>query len=209
MLRRRRVQCWLSIPLIVLGVSACASGSDALPAGIDVSPIVVDLAERSVPSTSPSGSVDGGGAAPVTDPRADLDIDDQVGDGLTVVMEAVDTDLPVVHIAIETADGVLLGSDLRTEGRQPVTVRLDQPVPGSCPTTAMASLSLGSTGPSSMTRESRWPRTSTTCSSPTTCAMTDRRRSARLRILGWILVPAALVLVLSWIVARELLVRRP
>jgi signal transduction histidine kinase len=36
--------------------------------------------------------------------------------------------------------------------------------------------------------------------------MTDRRRSARLRILGWILVPAALVLVLSWIVARELLV---
>jgi hypothetical protein len=66
----------------------------------------------------------------VTDPRADLDIDDQVGDGFSVVIEAVDTDLPAVHIAIETADGVLLGSDLRTEGLQPVTVRLDQPVPG-------------------------------------------------------------------------------
>ena len=130
MLRRRRVLCWLSASLIVLGLSACASGSDARPAGIDVSPIVVDLAESSVPSTGHSGSVTGAEPPPVTDPRADLDIDDQVGDGLTVVMEAVDTDLTVVHIAIETADGVLLGSDLRTEGLQPVTVRLDQPVPG-------------------------------------------------------------------------------
>ena len=36
--------------------------------------------------------------------------------------------------------------------------------------------------------------------------MTDRRRSARMRILGWILIPAALMLVLSWVVARELLI---
>lgn len=36
--------------------------------------------------------------------------------------------------------------------------------------------------------------------------MTDPRRSARLRILGWILVPAALMLILSWVVARGLLV---
>lgn len=36
--------------------------------------------------------------------------------------------------------------------------------------------------------------------------MTDRRRSARLRILGWILVPAALTLILSWVVAREVLI---
>lgn len=36
--------------------------------------------------------------------------------------------------------------------------------------------------------------------------MTDRRRSARLRILGWILVPAALMLILSWVVARGLLI---
>jgi signal transduction histidine kinase len=36
--------------------------------------------------------------------------------------------------------------------------------------------------------------------------MTDHRRSARLRILGWILVPAALMLILSWVVARELLI---
>lgn len=36
--------------------------------------------------------------------------------------------------------------------------------------------------------------------------MTERRRSARLRILGWILVPAALMLILSWVIARELLV---
>jgi signal transduction histidine kinase len=35
--------------------------------------------------------------------------------------------------------------------------------------------------------------------------MTDGRRSARLRILGWILVPAALMLILSWVLARELL----
>jgi hypothetical protein len=64
----------------------------------------------------------------VTDPLADLDIDDQVGDGRSVVIEAVDTDLRAVHIVIETRDGQILGSDLRTAGLQPVTLRLDQVV---------------------------------------------------------------------------------
>lgn len=36
--------------------------------------------------------------------------------------------------------------------------------------------------------------------------MADRRHSARLRILGWILLPATLMLILSWIVARGLLI---
>jgi hypothetical protein len=61
-------------------------------------------------------------------PLADLDIDDQVGDGRSVVIEAVDTDLRAVHIVIETRDGQILGSDLRTAGLQPVTLRLDQVV---------------------------------------------------------------------------------
>jgi len=83
------------------------------------------------PSSGPSaGSVTGDDSSPVTDPAADLDIDDQVGDGRSVVIEAVDTDLRAVHIVIETRDGQILGSDLRTAGLQPVTLRLDQPVPG-------------------------------------------------------------------------------
>lgn len=36
--------------------------------------------------------------------------------------------------------------------------------------------------------------------------MTDRRPSARMRILGWILIPATLMLILSWVVARQLLI---
>jgi len=69
--------------------------------------------------------------SPVTDASADLDIDDQAGDGLTVIIESVDTDLQAVHIVIETRDGQVLGSDLRTAGLQPVTMRLDQEVPES------------------------------------------------------------------------------
>jgi hypothetical protein len=68
-----------------------------------------------------------GGAPP--HPLADLDIDDQVGNGRSVVIEAVDTDLPAVHIVIETRDGLVLGSDMRTAGLQPVTLRLNEPVP--------------------------------------------------------------------------------
>lgn len=38
--------------------------------------------------------------------------------------------------------------------------------------------------------------------------MTNRRRSARMRILGWILIPATLMLILSWVVARQLLINQ-
>lgn len=103
---------WLAVPATVTALAGCASAVDVAPEGADLTPIVVTL---------PSGS-------PSSDPAADLDIDDQVGDGRSVVIEAVDTDLRAVHIVIETRDGQILGSDLRTAGLQPVTLRLDQVV---------------------------------------------------------------------------------
>lgn len=103
---------WLAVPATATALAGCASAVDVAPEGANLTPIVVTL---------PSGS-------PSSDPLADLDIDDQVGDGRSVVIEAVDTDLRAVHIVIETRDGQILGSDLRTAGLQPVTLRLDQVV---------------------------------------------------------------------------------
>jgi hypothetical protein len=119
---------WLAVPATVTALAGCASAVDVAPEGADLTPIVVTLPSGS-PSSGPSaGSVTGDDSSPVTDPAADLDIDDQVGDGRSVVIEAVDTDLRAVHIVIETRDGQILGSDLRTAGLQPVTLRLDQVV---------------------------------------------------------------------------------
>jgi hypothetical protein len=121
---------WFGVPVAAAMLTGCASAGGEAPADANLDPIVVTFPSSTVGSgTSPSGSVTDHASTSVTDPLADLDIDDQVGDGRSVVIEAVDTDLPAVHIVIETRDGLVLGSDLRTAGLQPVTLRLEQPVP--------------------------------------------------------------------------------
>ena len=112
---------WLAVPLAAAALAGCASVADVAPEGADLEPIVVTFPSSGVTPSPSAGSV--------TDPLADLDIDDQVGNGRSVVIEAVDTDLPAVHIVIETRDGLVLGSDMRTAGLQPVTLRLNEPVP--------------------------------------------------------------------------------
>jgi len=121
---------WLTVPVAVMALTGCASSADPVPEGADLAPIVVPESNTATgqPLTS-TASVTEDEPSSVTDAMADIDIDDQVGDGRSVVIEAVDTDLPAVHIVIETRDGVVLGSDLRTAGLQPVTLRLEQPVP--------------------------------------------------------------------------------
>lgn len=119
---------WLAVPVATVVLAGCSSAADVAPEGADLAPIVVTLPSGSQSSSS-AMSVTGDESSSVTDPLADLDIDDQVGDGRSVVIESVDTDLPAVHIVIETREGIVLGSDLRTAGLQPVTLSLDQPVP--------------------------------------------------------------------------------
>lgn len=122
---------WLTLTTVAIALSGCSSVNEAAPEGADLTPIVVaDLGGESESSLPSAASVTGDVSA-VTDARADLDIDDQAGDGSTVVIESVDTNLQAVHIVIETRDGQVLGSDLRTAGLQPVTMRLDQVVPES------------------------------------------------------------------------------
>lgn len=121
----------LAAPFAVAALAGCSSSDASAPQGADLAPIVVQDSNAVSDAPSPTAaSVTADSTSPVTDPRADLDIDDQVGDGQSVVIESVDTDLPAVHIVIETRDGVVLGSDLRTSGLQPVTLRLSQSVPG-------------------------------------------------------------------------------
>lgn len=120
---------WWVVPVAVVALAGCSSAPDVAPEGADLAPVMVSLPSVGPASSPPAVSVTGDGSSPVTDHLADLDIDDQVGGGLSVVVEAVDTDLPAVHVVIETRDGLVLGSDLRTAGLQLVTLRLDQRVP--------------------------------------------------------------------------------
>ena len=120
---------WLAVPLAAAALAGCASVADVAPEGADLEPIVVTFPSSGVTPSPSAGSVTDGESSSVTDPLADLDIDDQVGNGRSVVIEAVDTDLPAVYIVIETRDGLVLGSDMRTAGLQPVTLRLNEPVP--------------------------------------------------------------------------------
>ena len=120
---------WLAVPAAAVVLAGCSSVADVAPKGTDLAPIVVTFPSSGMTPSTSAGSVTGDESSPVTDLLADLDIDDQVGNGRSVVIEAVDTDLPAVHIVIETRDGLVLGSDMRTAGLQPVTLRLNEPVP--------------------------------------------------------------------------------
>lgn len=122
---------WLTLTALAIALSGCSSATGAAPEGVDLAPIVVADLDGESQSSLPSAASVTGEMLSVTDASADLDIDDQAGDGRTVIIESVDTDLQAVHIVIETQDGQVLGSDLRTAGLQPVTMRLNQMVPES------------------------------------------------------------------------------
>lgn len=59
-----------------------------------------------------------------------------------------------------------------------------------------------------MTTGKRWRRTSITSSASARRGRPARSRSSRLRILGWILLPTAIVLALSWVATRAILLDR-
>lgn len=125
---------WLMVPMAAATLTGCGSDTAVPPGLADRAPIVVpDPSGRTGQPLPSAASVTGEAPSSVTDAQADIEIADQVGDGRSVVLESVDTALGLVHIVIETADGRVLGSDLRTSGLQPVTLRLSQPV--SAPTT--------------------------------------------------------------------------
>jgi hypothetical protein len=140
--RSRRLAVGATGALLVAVLAACGDDEPAAQVGA--------LAPIEVPSGSPSASSPSAGAsagpvsAPpssgatatslgdtVVDADAELEVEDQGGDGSGVRVESVRLSSGSGHVAVQTRDGQLLGSSPVTRGSQPVTIALDPPVTGS------------------------------------------------------------------------------
>lgn len=117
-----------------IGASACAAGS-ASSDGSSADPgdpgIVLDAGRPTSPGAGASATATGATGVEVArtvDPRADLDIDDQRGDGTRVVVESLTTGLEGVTLVLLDAQGQKIATLPVTIGVQPVTVELDEPL---------------------------------------------------------------------------------
>lgn len=106
---------------LVGALSAC--GADTGQAtSVDTAPILIGETPR-------EASQDFGlPARPAYDPRADLDIDDQFGDGRSVVIDSVRVTRDGVHLVVLDERGSILGSQAVIPGVQPVQIDLARPV---------------------------------------------------------------------------------
>jgi hypothetical protein len=139
--RARRLAVASTGVLLVAVLTAC--GDDDAPAEVGaLTPIAVPSGSASAapsgapttpaPAGSPSGAASAApSAATVVDDGAELEVEDQSGDGSGVRVESVRLSSGSGHVAVQTRDGQLLGSAPVTRGSQPVTIALDPPVTGS------------------------------------------------------------------------------
>lgn len=113
-------------------LTACGSATDTPIAPVAAPQVAVPS------STGPTGAPASAGAAvaPVPDPGASVEVDDQSGDGRSVVVREVRLSGGPGWVVIRTDDddddGRVLGAAAVQPGRSgPVTVTLTEPVPGS------------------------------------------------------------------------------
>lgn len=105
-------------------MSGCSDGgSEAVP--IDSAPIVIGDSSR--PSPPPATEE----VIPAFDPRAELDIEDQVGDGRSVVIDSVRVTRDNVYLVILDERGAILGTKALLPGVQPVKMELQRSVDSS------------------------------------------------------------------------------
>lgn len=121
-----------AIALVGVLTAGCGSGT-ATDTASTASGIVLGTVPGTMPDapaeqpTTPPASPTLGQAG-VIDPTADLDIDDQRGDGSQVVIESLATSLTGVTLVITDRKGRTVGTATVTPGVQPVTVELQVPL---------------------------------------------------------------------------------
>ena len=114
-----------------LSVAACAGSVSSSQESTREPGIVLGSgAGMSTPSAPPGDtSADPGTSAPsLVDPRADLDIDDQRGDGTRIVVESLSTSLQGVTLVVLDEKGRVVAKVPVTPGVQPVSIALDSPL---------------------------------------------------------------------------------
>jgi hypothetical protein len=119
----------LAVAASGLVLAACGSGPDTAAA-----PVAPVAAPQPAASAPPASAADPARPAPVSDPGAEVDADDQSGDGTTVVVRDARITVGPGWVAVRTDDddngGRLLGSAAVAPDRSgPVTVTLTEPVP--------------------------------------------------------------------------------
>lgn len=141
----RRLAVAATAALLVGGLAAC--GDDDSPAQVG-SLAAIEVRPSTSAAASPEGTPSGTSspAAPspgtstgtpsalgatVMDAGAELEVEDQSGDGTGVRVEQVRLSNGSGHLAVQTRDGQVLGSAPVTSGSQPVTIALAPPVTGS------------------------------------------------------------------------------
>lgn len=125
--------------LLVLALAGCTTETPtSIPESIDLAPSSsqqadADLAEpgNPEPTTVPDSSAEPvpaeGEASQVID-DSELEIDDQVGDGSSVQIAEIETNLASGLIVIFSSSGEVLGSAKASYSVRPVTIELSTPV---------------------------------------------------------------------------------
>ncbi|GAA1836074.1 hypothetical protein ACFFOM_09000 [Microlunatus capsulatus] len=104
--------------------SAAAPSAETTSAAPSADPTTASPSASASPSSAPSAS----GGPTVDDDRAELDVEDQSGDGRSVAVEEVRLTSGTGFVAVYTRDGQLLGSAEVGSGRG-LTVDLDERIP--------------------------------------------------------------------------------
>ena len=80
------------------------------------------------PTPTPTQTIDSAGQAYATDPYAEVDIEDQSGDGRSVAIDEIKVARGNSFLVIYDLNGFVLAQSLVTPQSQPVTLLLDSPI---------------------------------------------------------------------------------
>jgi len=105
-------------------LSGCSADTNAAST---VNPAPIVIGDSSRPSPPPATEE----VIPAFDPRAELDIEDQVGDGRSVVIDSVRVTRDNVYLVILDERGAILGTKALLPGVQPVKMDLQRSVDSS------------------------------------------------------------------------------
>jgi hypothetical protein len=112
--------------MLAIGATLLTAGCASQPA-VDSELTAIQLASPS-PSSTQISDEDSEPNSPVSDSFAELEFDDQAGDGQIVKVEEVSLSLGLGFVVITNQYGDILGYATATPDSQPVSVSLNSPV---------------------------------------------------------------------------------
>jgi len=113
----------------ILAFALVISGCTSLPQSEFKSFDSIVLLEGSEPT--PTKTVDSSGQQYATDPTAEVEIDDQSGDGTFITIDEIELTRGNAFLVVYNLSGIVLAEAFVTPQSQPVTLMLDAPLSGS------------------------------------------------------------------------------